>query len=243
MATCALEPGDILPPQSLVERDGGVDLAHHRRRPFGEAPAPHLVGAPNAPFAIAFAHLRARPGYGGVAIGESAEPAQPWRKLCGGKREAGCTARIDRGFAGQAIPAVELHGPVWREARAGAISRSKPVLVNLWATWCAPCVILTEMPLPRRPRRASWAKPCGVLTIQRGPQRRRGCRAVLRRARKFAHLPQWMDPKNDLAVAYGLVAPRFPWRCCTMPKAKEPWRVVGGDWGTAEARELIAEAT
>jgi hypothetical protein len=40
-----LRSGDVLAPQALVERDRGVYLAHDRRRPFGEAPAPHAVGA------------------------------------------------------------------------------------------------------------------------------------------------------------------------------------------------------
>ena len=43
-----LRAGDILPPQLLVERDRGVYLAHHRGRAFGEAPAPHCIGAVRA---------------------------------------------------------------------------------------------------------------------------------------------------------------------------------------------------
>ena len=45
IAACAFEPRDILPPQSLVERDRGVYLAHDRGRAFGEAPTPHGIGA------------------------------------------------------------------------------------------------------------------------------------------------------------------------------------------------------
>ena len=37
--------GDVLAPQPLVEADRGVDLAHQRRRPAGEAAAPHQVAA------------------------------------------------------------------------------------------------------------------------------------------------------------------------------------------------------
>ena len=51
-----LAGGDVLPPERLVERNGCVNLAHDRSRPFRETAAPHLVGARNAPFLIASAH-------------------------------------------------------------------------------------------------------------------------------------------------------------------------------------------
>ena len=61
--------------------------------------------------------------------------------------------------------------------------------------------------------------------------------------RKFAHLPQWLDPKNSLAVAYGGGA-GLPLTVLVDAEGKEVWRVAGGyDWSTAEAREAIAEAT
>ena len=60
-----LAGGDVLPPQRLVERDRGVNLAHDRARPFGKAPAPHPVGARHVPLVPGFAHS-ARPRYGGV---------------------------------------------------------------------------------------------------------------------------------------------------------------------------------
>ena len=41
--------GDVLPPHDLVERDRGVYLAHYCGRAFGEAPAPHRIGALIAP--------------------------------------------------------------------------------------------------------------------------------------------------------------------------------------------------
>ena len=40
-----LGPGDILFPQALVERDGGIYLAHDRSGAGSEAAAPHAVGA------------------------------------------------------------------------------------------------------------------------------------------------------------------------------------------------------
>jgi hypothetical protein len=54
----------VLAPECLVEGDRGVNLAHDRSGPFGEAPAPHLVGAWYAPFALAVAHAADRPADG-----------------------------------------------------------------------------------------------------------------------------------------------------------------------------------
>jgi hypothetical protein len=59
--------------------------------------------------------------------------------------------------------------------------------------------------------------------------------------RGFDNLPRWMDPKNDLAIAYGGGA-ALPLTVLYDAEGREVWRVMGGyDWGSAEARELIAE--
>jgi hypothetical protein len=61
--------------------------------------------------------------------------------------------------------------------------------------------------------------------------------------KKFAHLPQWMDAENKLAVAYG-GGSGLPLTVLYNAEGKEVWRVAGGfDWGSAEAREMIAEVT
>jgi hypothetical protein len=58
---------------------------------------------------------------------------------------------------------------------------------------------------------------------------------------KFAHLPQWLDPRNSLPVAYG--GGGLPLTVLVDADGKEVWRVAGGyDWSTAAAREAIAEA-
>ena len=39
---------DVLVPQPLVDRDGGIYLAHHRGRAARKAPAPHFIGVARA---------------------------------------------------------------------------------------------------------------------------------------------------------------------------------------------------
>ena len=112
------------------------------------------------------------------------------------------------------------------------------MLVNLWATWCVPCV--TEMPLLDE-LAGELGDSVTVLTVSEDIQ---GAEKVVPffEQRKLANLPQWMDPQNALAVAYG-GGTGLPLTVLYDAEGKELWRVAGGfDWGSAEAREMIAEA-
>ena len=183
-----LARGDVLPPQRLVERDRGVNLAHDRARPFGEAPAPHPVGARHAPIVPRFAHVRARPRCWRGAIGKAAKPRNRKRRRT---RAASWRGTIDRSFAGQALPAVELTDPAGATL-ATADLKGTPVLLNLWATWCVPCV--TEMPMLDE-LAGELGDSVRVVTVS---QDMNGAEAVgpFFAQRKFAHLPQWLDPEE-----------------------------------------------
>mgnify|MGYP003700672623 CR=1 FL=1 len=79
--------------------------------------------------------------------------------------------------------------------------RGKVVLVNFWATWCAPCV--REMPNLERLHQALVGEGLAVLAVSND----RGGSAVVNPflARlDLQHLPVFLDPKGALAQAFAL---------------------------------------
>ena len=164
---------------------------------------------------------------------QSGEEAQPEAAAAGEQLDG----KVDRSFAGEAMPAVELSDPAGAKL-ATADLKGKPVLVNLWATWCVPCV--AEMPLLDR-LAGELGEGVRVVTVS---QDMNGAQVVAPffAEKKFANLPQWLDTEMKLPPA--LKAPGLPLSVLYDAEGKEVWRVMGGyDWSSAEARELIAEAT
>jgi thiol-disulfide isomerase/thioredoxin len=171
---------------------------------------------------------------------ESAGDAQQQENSVAAKADASAeelTGTLDRSHAGEPIPAVTVTDPSGASL-ALAETRGKPVLLNLWATWCAPCV--TEMPLLDR-LAADLGDGVRVLTVS---EDMKGAELVAPffAERDLPNLPQWMDPKNDLAFAFDGGA-SLPLTVLYDAEGKEVWRVLGGyDWSSAEARTLIEEA-
>lgn len=172
---------------------------------------------------------------------QSADPAQPQEEAAGDAGHAQLTGTLDRSFAGEPIPAVTVSDPAGITldlAASGSQGDGKPILLNLWATWCAPCVV--EMPLLD-----GLAKDLGenvrVVTVSEDMQ---GAEVVepFFEENDFANLPRWMDPENELAFAYGGGA-ALPLTVLYDAEGREVWRVVGGyDWSSEEARALVTEA-
>lgn len=113
----------------------------------------------------------------------------------------------------------------------------KPMIVNLWATWCAPCV----EELPTLDRLAQMVGDSGhVITLSedldedgRAPRQfldDRGWRAVT----------AWHDPENAVGVSYGA---SLPTTIIVGSDGREIARVIGPiDWTGAEARALLERA-
>ncbi|WP_137679702.1 TlpA family protein disulfide reductase [Aurantiacibacter suaedae] len=147
------------------------------------------------------------------------------------------TGTLDRSLAGEEVPEVTVRQPDGTELALAEMD-GQPFLLNLWATWCAPCVV--EMPLLD-----DMADELGdtvrVVTVS---EDLRGAEAVepFFADHDFVALEPWMDPDNALAFAYGGGAV-LPLTILYDAEGKEVWRVIGAyDWSTPEAHEAVLEA-
>ncbi|WP_234026978.1 TlpA disulfide reductase family protein [Erythrobacter sp. HKB08] len=142
---------------------------------------------------------------------------------------------IDRSRAGELMPAELVRDPAGRELNLGAL-QGQPVLVNLWATWCAPCVV--EMPI-LDDLAAEYDGALRVVTVSQDMQ---GAEKVVPFFEKngYEMLEPWLDPDNKLGFALGDGV--LPVTILYDASGREVWRVSGEyDWAGAEAREAIAE--
>lgn len=170
---------------------------------------------------------------------QSAPPAQP-RETAVPATSSGETAqltgKIDRSFAGRPLPDVEVKDAAGKSLALASLA-GKPVLVNLWATWCAPCVV--EMPLLDRIAQDMDGR-LSVVTVSEDFD---GALVAPFFAKKgYRHLPQWLDPGNAVVMAYGGDA-SLPLSVLYDSTGKEVWRVTGGyDWASDAARKALAES-
>ena len=114
--------------------------------------------------------------------------------------------------------------------------RGKPVLVNLWATWCGPCV--KELPTLAR---LAQAAP-GGLQVAAISEDMEGAKVVPPFLR--AHGPglhPYHDASNGLLTAFGEAS--LPVSILFDAQGRELWRVHGDlDWTGAQAKALLAQA-
>ncbi|MBJ7501748.1 MAG: TlpA family protein disulfide reductase [Sphingopyxis sp.] len=142
---------------------------------------------------------------------------------------------IDRSHKGEAAPAAAFRGPD-DAAVTLASFRGKPLLVNLWATWCAPCV--AEMPTLD-----ALAAKSENMTVIAVAQDLKGAEVVDPWFQKagLKALQPYLDPENGLLDAANSALPTSIFYDAD---GREIWRVVGAiDWQGEEARALLAEAS
>jgi len=111
--------------------------------------------------------------------------------------EAGPAKGLVRGNAGQPAPDIELRNADDDPATL-AEAEGKPLLVNIWATWCAPCV----KELPTLQAIAARAGAPRVIAVSQDMAPRGSVDAFLDK-NKLADLEVWHDPKMALSSATG----------------------------------------
>ena len=159
-------------------------------------------------------------------------PAQPGAEEGAASVPGG---KVDRIHAGTAIPEFVVADPEGKTLNLAA--QDGPVLLNLWATWCAPCV--KEMP-QLDALAGEFEGEVKVITVS---QDIRGAEAVTPFFAKggYKRLEPWLDA--DAALS-GQFTPEgaLPLTILFDASGKEVLRVAGGyDWGSPEAAKLIRE--
>ncbi|MGF1550826.1 MAG: TlpA family protein disulfide reductase [Sphingomonadaceae bacterium] len=143
--------------------------------------------------------------------------------------------RLDRTRAGKPAPEAMFEDPAGEPANL-ADFRGKPLLVNLWATWCAPCI--AEMPL--LDQLAASRDDIKVLALSQdlaGPEKVEAFFAE----RDFKMLEPYIDP--ELAIMDALGIDTLPTTILYDAEGREVWRMTGmADWTGDRAAKLIAEA-
>ena len=150
--------------------------------------------------------------------------------------EAYPTGQLDRSHAGTPAPAVLFEDPYGRPARL-ADFRGRPLLVNLWATWCGPCVV--EMPsLDALARRAGQNVQVLALSQDLGGRQKV---TDFFAERDFTRLEPYLDP--ELRVMTQLRIDTLPTTILYDAEGVEVWRMTGmADWASDRAARLLREA-
>lgn len=148
---------------------------------------------------------------GAVALGDRATAAPS---------QATAALKLDRSKAGTPMPAttfVDRAGKVLRLADF----KGKPTVVNLWATWCAPC----KAEMPALDRYAARSK--GRINVVVVSQDIEGWRAVDKfwKPGRFKNLLAYLDQPTDLALAYK--AKGLPITIAYDAGGREIWRMNG----------------
>ena len=145
---------------------------------------------------------------------------------------------VDRSHKGKPAPDTDFHDP-----DGGDISladfKGVPVLVNLWATWCAPCV--KELPtLDRLAAAHAIDGDIGIIAVSQDMAPQGSVKAFLGKL-GVKHVGAYHDVKMALSGAFGVDV--MPTTILIGSDGNEIWRYVGDlDWTSAEAEKLLSEA-
>lgn len=142
---------------------------------------------------------------------------------------------VHRDFAGKPAPATVFNDPAGKPVKlADFIGR--PVLVNLWASWCAPCV----KELPTLDHLAGSGR-LEIIAISQDSGPHASVVAFLKEHR-IETLKSYQDPNMGLSGALGPDTV-LPTSILFDARGKEVWRYIGDeDWTSAGAAKLLSEA-
>lgn len=145
--------------------------------------------------------------------------------------------KLDITQRGAAMPGDSFAAPDGKQVTLSDF-KGQPLLVNLWATWCAPCV--KEMPSLDRLSARTNGK-LRVLVVNQDTKRQAADPVPIWWAKaKLANLEPYRDAENNLGFAFG--GGLLPTTVLYDAQGKEVWRIAGGmDWDGPRANTLLAD--
>jgi thiol-disulfide isomerase/thioredoxin len=166
--------------------------------------------------------------------GETPPPAQE-----GGGLLSGPMAKFSTAQAGRAAPATRFFGPDGAKTATLTGGGQKLTVVNLWATWCGPCV--REMPTLAALQTAFADQGVKVmaLSVDRAEDRQFAAEELARLS--GGALKLYADPSYAVVYEIGEVK-GFPTTIVYDGAGKEIGRIHETDWSSPEARAVIAAA-
>ena len=140
---------------------------------------------------------------------------------------------IDRSHAGQPIPDIVVKDGDGEDTALTEFKGS-PVLVNLWASWCVPCV----KELPTLDRLAAQKGPVDVVALSQDTGPIASVTAFLDE-HGIKALDTYQDA--DMAMSSKAGAPVLPTSILYDREGREVWRFVGDrDWTSPDALRDLA---
>ncbi|TZG26354.1 TlpA family protein disulfide reductase [Sphingomonas montanisoli] len=140
--------------------------------------------------------------------------------------------KVDISKRGTDMSAIPFVAPAGGPATLTAF-RGKPLMVNLWATWCGPCI--AEMPTLEKLAGSDSRFQLIVVSQDLEGQKLVG---PFFAKEKLKTLKPYLDPQNVLMQAFQTET--LPTTVFFDAAGKEQWRVLGAmDWSGDKAKTLI----
>lgn len=145
---------------------------------------------------------------------------------------------VDRSHKGETAPAAAFNNPDGAPFDLTKF-KGRPVLVNLWASWCAPCI--KELPTLQKLEEAqAKGGKLGVIAVSQDMAPKASVDAFLK-SKGLSRFAAYHDPEMKLSSALNVQI--MPTTILYDAEGKEVWRYTGDlDWNGPEAAKLLTES-
>lgn len=141
---------------------------------------------------------------------------------------------VDIQSRGEAAPDIAFMAPDGSEVKLSDF-KGKPLLVNLWATWCAPC----KAEMPTLDTLAGQEERLQVLVVSEDQQGRAVVDPFFAE-NDFKNLRPYTDTGSELGLHYRTGV--MPTTILYDAEGKEVWRVLGGmNWAGAKVAAMLED--